>query len=303
MQNKFFSTDKLSDSVTRIHGMGGELCYLIEGNERALLIDGLTGVGSLKAFVRELTELPVMMAATHGHIDHVGAAWEYGEVFINPDDIALMYTPHHSEPAGRLGFASAPSFTGEPKRTVPTLADVPAPRPVKTYPFYEGDIFDLGGIQIEVIQVPGHTQGTVVFRPHLTGNGKPERIRVAQYKIRPVKRNLLPAWGHARTAEVVRKKEKVAGSELIGGKPFLKGHFSAQHINQPVASAFVAGIGPSLAADKVPCREAVKGKATFFGFDSHSLPPSFPHFRYIQYIKIPTKKQGVFRNICQKQGL
>ena len=143
--------------------MGGELCYLIEGNERALLIDGLTGVGSLKAFVRELTELPVMMAATHGHIDHVGAAWEYGEVFINPDDIALMYTPHHSEPAGRLGFASAPSFTGEPKRTVPTLADVPAPRPVKTYPIYEGDIFDLGGIQIEVIQVPGHTQGTVVF--------------------------------------------------------------------------------------------------------------------------------------------
>ena len=163
MQNKFFSTDKLSDSVTRIHGMGGELCYLIEGNERALLIDGLTGVGSLKAFVRELTELPVKMAATHGHIDHVGAAWEYGEVFINPDDIALMYTPHHSEPAGRLGFASAPSFTGEPKRTVPTLADVPAPRPVKTYPIYEGDIFDLGGIQIEVIQVPGHTQGTVVF--------------------------------------------------------------------------------------------------------------------------------------------
>ena len=74
-----------------------------------------------------------------------------------------MYTPHHSEPAGRLGFASAPSFTGEPKRTVPTLADVPAPRPVKTYPIYEGDIFDLGGIQIEVIQVPGHTQGTVVF--------------------------------------------------------------------------------------------------------------------------------------------
>ena len=163
MQNKFFSTDKLSDSVTRIHGMGGELCYLIEGNERALLIDGLTGVGSLKAFVQELTELPVMMAATHGHIDHVGAAWEYGEVFINPDDIALMYTPHHSEPAGRLGFASAPSFTGEPKRTVPTLADVPAPRPVKTYPIYEVDIFDLGGIQIEVIQVPGHTQGTVVF--------------------------------------------------------------------------------------------------------------------------------------------
>ena len=163
MQNKFFSTDKLSDRVTRIHGMGGELCYLIEGDERALLIDGLTGVGSLKAFVRELTELPVMMAATHGHIDHVGAAWEYGECYINPDDIALMYTPHHSAPEGRLGFVSAPNPMGGEKRTKPVLSDVPVPRPVKTYPIYEGDIFDLGGVQIEVVAVPGHTQGTVVF--------------------------------------------------------------------------------------------------------------------------------------------
>lgn len=161
MQNKFFSTDKLLDRVTRIHGMGGELCYLIEGDERALLIDGLTGVGSLKAFVRELTDLPVVMAATHGHIDHVGAAWEYGECFIHPDDIALMYTPHHSAPEGRLGFASGPM--GGEKRTVPTLSDVPAPHAVKTYPMYEGDIFDLGGVQIEVVQIPGHTQGTVVF--------------------------------------------------------------------------------------------------------------------------------------------
>ena len=163
MQNKFFSTDRISDRVTRIHGMGGELCYLIEGDERALLIDGLAGVGSLKAFVRELTELPVVMAATHGHIDHVGAAWEYGECFINPDDIALMYTPTHSAPEGRLGFASAPSPMGGEKRTKPVLSDVPAPHPVKTYPIYEGDIFDLGGVEIEVVSVPGHTQGTVVF--------------------------------------------------------------------------------------------------------------------------------------------
>ena len=104
-----------------------------------------------------------MMAATHGHIDHVGAAWEYGECYINPDDIALMYTPVHSAPEGRLGFASAPSPMGGEKRTKPVLSDVPAPHPVKTYPIYEGDIFDLGGVEIEVVAVPGHTQGTVVF--------------------------------------------------------------------------------------------------------------------------------------------
>ena len=51
-----------------IAGMGGELCYLVEGTERALLIDGLSGVGSLKAFVRELTELPVTMVITGKNI-------------------------------------------------------------------------------------------------------------------------------------------------------------------------------------------------------------------------------------------
>ena len=52
MKSKFFTAAKISDYATVIDGMGGERCYLIEGSDRALLIDGLTGVGSLKAFVR-----------------------------------------------------------------------------------------------------------------------------------------------------------------------------------------------------------------------------------------------------------
>lgn len=44
--SKFFTSRKIFDNVTQIGGLGGELCYLIEGSEKALLIDGLTGVGS-----------------------------------------------------------------------------------------------------------------------------------------------------------------------------------------------------------------------------------------------------------------
>lgn len=58
MESKFFRAEKIYDNVTRIAGLGGEQCYLVEGSEKALLIDGLAGVGSLKAFVRELTDLP-----------------------------------------------------------------------------------------------------------------------------------------------------------------------------------------------------------------------------------------------------
>lgn len=165
MESKFFSAKKIYDNVTLIIGMGGEQCYLVEGGERALLIDGLSGVGSLKAYVRELTDLPVTLVITHGHVDHAGAVYEYGECFIHPDDIALMYSKQHADREARLGFASMGG-----KRSDITLADVPEAVPVKTYPVYDGDVFDLGGIQLEVIAVPGHTYGTIVLldREHKT---------------------------------------------------------------------------------------------------------------------------------------
>lgn len=163
IRSKFFTAEKITGQVTRIAGMGGELCYLIEGERYALLIDGLAGIGSLKAFVRELTELPVTLAVTHGHIDHVGAAWEYGEVCIHPGDIPLMYEPVHAAVEERLGYINARKGQGPAWGTEPAEADVPEAKAVKTYPIYEGDRFDLGGVELEVIEVPGHTDGTVVF--------------------------------------------------------------------------------------------------------------------------------------------
>ena len=60
-QSKFFSAEKVFPHVTAVTGLAGEKCYLVEGRDSALLIDALTGVGSLKAFVRELTDLPVRL--------------------------------------------------------------------------------------------------------------------------------------------------------------------------------------------------------------------------------------------------
>lgn len=159
-ESKFFKARKIYDHVTLITGLGGEQSYLIEGSDKALLIDGLSGVGSLKWFVRELTELPVTLVNTHGHVDHIGANFEYKEVYISPEDIWLMYA--HSGQEMRLGFAKGGAAFA-PLPTEPRLDDVTVPGPVKTLPIRDGDIFDLGGVKLEVIAVPGHTRGTVVF--------------------------------------------------------------------------------------------------------------------------------------------
>ncbi len=157
-KSKFFRAEKLFDNVTAIAGLAGELCFLVEGSEKALLIDTLVGVGSLKAYVRELTDLPVQVVNTHGHLDHCGGNFEYGACYLHPADIGLLY--NHSDPAGRLAFAKQGALPGGFQ---PLPEDVVPPCPLKTYPVYDGDVFDLGGVSLEVIGVPGHSRGAIVL--------------------------------------------------------------------------------------------------------------------------------------------
>ena len=48
--------------------------YLLTGKERALLIDTGFGTIPLKSICEELTVLPVIVALTHGHVDHIGGS-------------------------------------------------------------------------------------------------------------------------------------------------------------------------------------------------------------------------------------
>lgn len=165
--SKFFTAEKVYDNVTAIGGLGGELCYLVEGSQRAVLIDTLTGVGSLKAFVRELTDLPVEVVNTHGHVDHCGGNFEYGACRIHPADIGLMY--EHGDPQRRLQFVQKGSgYAALPQK--PGIEDVIPLCPVKTLPIWEGEVLDLGGFSLEVIGVPGHSLGSLVLldRAHRT---------------------------------------------------------------------------------------------------------------------------------------
>ena len=156
MKTKFFQSQKIMDNVTMIAGLAGELCYLVEGGEKALLVDGLSGIGSLKAFVRELTDLPVELVLTHSHPDHMGAAFEYGKCYLHPDDIPGLYEAGDAERSYAFAAAGAKDFTLRMEDAVPCV-------PVCTLPVTDGHIFDLGGVQLEVIAVPGHTWGSIVL--------------------------------------------------------------------------------------------------------------------------------------------
>ncbi|MDR2835427.1 MAG: MBL fold metallo-hydrolase [Bacteroidales bacterium] len=158
MGSKFFNTQEIAPHTTAIIGLGNELCYLLEGKTKALLIDTLIGVGNLRAFCRELTDLPITVVNTHGHIDHTGGIFDFDECYIHSNDISLIYEKEDR----RKGYVEN-GIKKSGKKIVILETDFTVIKPMKTFPIYDGFVFDLGERKIEVIAVPGHTLGTVVL--------------------------------------------------------------------------------------------------------------------------------------------
>ena len=152
-----FKTEKLSNRITRIFGFTSELMYLVEGDERAALLDTGSGIGSLKSCVNELTSKPVIVLITHGHVDHAMGAAEFDEVYMNHADDCL-YLEHGDMQFRKTGLNMIPTEAGI------TETDLIPTAPVESFhDFRGGDVFDLGGVSIEVFDCAGHTKGSVVF--------------------------------------------------------------------------------------------------------------------------------------------
>lgn len=121
--------------------MSNESLYLVEGNQKSVLIDAGTNIKDLDKIVASITTKPVMLVATHVHPDHTGASIDYfPELFLNPADTVGI-----------------PQFMPNYKGIVKYLKD--------------REIIDLGGRQLEVVFTPGHTPGSTTFIDKAAGYG------------------------------------------------------------------------------------------------------------------------------------
>ncbi len=111
--------------------------YLVEGAERALLIDTGTHPAALDRVVRRFTDKPLDVVLTHAHYDHAGGIRFFDEIHMHPADTVLLN--RLPEYRGRIRFIA------------------------------EGDRFDLGGRVLEVVGMPGHTPGSVVLMDRAAG--------------------------------------------------------------------------------------------------------------------------------------
>ncbi len=147
--------------------------FLLEGEEKAMLIDTGMGIGDLRGAVEMITDKPLIVVHSHGHIDHTGNSRQFDEVWTHPAD-QWMPVPESLErrrgdtehiARRQKGSLGAPFnlFNLYPYDIDVDLRDMDdLPMPV-VHDLYDGQQFDLGGRIITVYECPGHTAGEVVF--------------------------------------------------------------------------------------------------------------------------------------------
>ncbi|MDR0895792.1 MAG: MBL fold metallo-hydrolase [Prevotellaceae bacterium] len=123
------------------HLVSNESLYIIEGNDRAILLDAGTKIENLDKIVAGITKKPVILIATHVHPDHTGDPIKYFPVmYLNPADTVNIprVMPQYK---GELRFLT------------------------------DGEVIDLGGRKITVLFTPGHTPGSTTFMDDAAGYG------------------------------------------------------------------------------------------------------------------------------------
>lgn len=149
-------------NVLRINGLLGltnEFFYLVIGERAAAYIDTGFGFGDLPAFARQFTQLPLIVLNTHGHLDHIGGCFQFERSYIAPEDESMLissYDPAALEEMGRSALQRAGIFVGCEPLVAPK-------QQIQVLPIHDGQIFDLGGVTLEAITMPGHSKGCVSF--------------------------------------------------------------------------------------------------------------------------------------------
>lgn len=131
--------------------------YVYEGERQVLLLDTGFGLADLPALVRGLCgDKPILVVNTHAHSDHNGGNGQFPVVYCG-----RMDEPDNHHPVTEADRQRAVThFFQEVDGDADLSHWHPGPADV-VLPLSDGDVLDLGGVQLEVLETPGHTRGCI----------------------------------------------------------------------------------------------------------------------------------------------
>ena len=211
-KNNDLEISKLEDHVWVVETTDKTTMYIIEGNDKAMLIDTGTKCDKLDEVIRTITKKPLYVVITHAHGDHDGNIGYFKEIYLHPADTVLMDKTYK----GKIHFVK------------------------------DGDVFDLGGKKIEVSHTPAHTPGSIVLLDRQAGicySGDAFGSGQVWLQLRP--------YSPMKTyIESCKKMEKLMDEGITkvycGHYPYVKKAYNKQYITEmrTLAEELVNGTAP-----------------------------------------------------------
>ncbi len=156
---------QLDTGTYAVFEYGLDTMFLLEGRERALIIDTGMGLCDFKSIVSTLTRLPCTVVLTHGHQDHCGGMDQFQQVWLHPADhqaarAASVERRKNScrQLRGLEGDADVWDYDEQHCRAWKQLPELLS--------LEDGQVFDLGDRPVEVVYTPGHSPGSCCLIDH-----------------------------------------------------------------------------------------------------------------------------------------
>jgi len=158
----WFEVYRIADDIYAIYEPGQfeeVISFLIVGSDRALLFDTGLGIGDMRQVVSGLTDRDIVVLNSHTHYDHIGGNYQFDTIY-GRDTPYTRERTRGSAPDAVAGFLKE----GWVWKALPPGFD---PATFRSRPFDidrvvgEGDIIDIGGRRLEILETPGHAPDSI----------------------------------------------------------------------------------------------------------------------------------------------
>ena len=161
----YYKIFKISEGISLIHEIyvaNFMRCNIwhVRGKEFDLIIDTGMGLSSLKKFIIDEIDKPIISVITHSHFDHCGSLHEFENRLGHKSEAKIIQNMRNED----IVFSGAwkeiqiidkvkfPNYEGNTFHVTPTTL---------TGFLDEGDVIDLGNRTFKILHLPGHSPGSI----------------------------------------------------------------------------------------------------------------------------------------------